>query len=59
VPAGGNGTPLLRLDVIDPVTSRPRTWRPANSLPGSDDTRDLGVKVDQIGVEKAGPEPRQ
>jgi hypothetical protein len=46
------GPPLLRLDVVDPVTRRPRTWRPARSLRGSDDTRDLGVKVDRIEVAK-------
>jgi len=50
VPAAAAGAPLLRIDVIDPVTSRPRTWRPARSLPGSDDTRDLGIKVDRIEV---------
>ena len=47
-----SGPPLLRLDVVDPFTGRPRTWRPANSLPGFDDTRDLGVKVDRIEVER-------
>lgn len=52
LPALGGGPPRLRLDVVDPVTGRPRTWRPANSLPGSDDTRELGVKVDRIKVEK-------
>jgi hypothetical protein len=46
------GPPRLRLDVVDPLTLRPRTWRPARSFPGTDDTRDLGVKVDRIEVEK-------
>jgi len=50
--AGAPGPPRLRIDVIDPVTLRPRTWRPARSLPGSDDTRDIGVKVDRIQVEQ-------
>jgi hypothetical protein len=49
---GGSGPPRLRLDVVDPVTGRPRTWRPANSLPGSDDARELGVKVDRVQVER-------
>ena len=53
-PAGGSGPPRLRLDVVDPVTGRPRTWRPANSLPGADDTRDLGIKVDRVAVELGG-----
>jgi hypothetical protein len=52
LPAGGDGPPRLRLDVVDPVTLRPRTWRPARSLPGSDDTRDIGVKVDRIEIER-------
>jgi hypothetical protein len=54
VPAASAGPPLLRLDVVDPVTARPRTWRPARSLPGSDDMRDLGIKVDRIDVELGG-----
>ena len=49
--ARGSGPPRLRLDVVDPVTGRPRTWRPANSLRGSDDTRDLGMKVDRISTD--------
>jgi hypothetical protein len=59
--AGIDSPPRLRLDVVDPVTLRPRTWRPARSLPGSDDTRDIGVKVDRIHVERdksAGGGPR-
>lgn len=36
------GPPVLRLDVP--------AWRPANVLPGSTDTRDLGVMVDRIRV---------
>ena len=47
---GRSGPPRLRLDVVDPITGRPRTWRPANSLGGSDDTRELGMKVDRIEV---------
>jgi hypothetical protein len=35
-----SGTPLLRLDVP--------AFRPANALPGSDDTRDLGIMLDRI-----------
>ena len=50
LPALRGGPPRLRLDVVDPVTGRARTWRPERSLPGSDDTRDLGVKVDRIAV---------
>jgi hypothetical protein len=45
-----DGPPVLRLDVLDPVRGRPLTWRPANVLPGSDDTRDLGVMVDRVRV---------
>jgi hypothetical protein len=45
-----SGPPRLRFDVVDPATGRPGTWRPANSLPGSDDPRDLGIKVDRIEV---------
>jgi hypothetical protein len=52
--AGIDSPPRLRLDVVDPVTLRPRTWRPARSLPGSDDTRDIGIKVDLIEVELGG-----
>ena len=52
LPALAGDAPRLRLDVVDPVTQRPRTWRPANSLRGSDDTRELGVKVDLVEVEK-------
>ncbi len=55
LPRETGGAPRLRLDVLDPVTGRPRTWRPANSLPGADDTRDLGVKVDRIDVERGVP----
>jgi hypothetical protein len=55
LPALAGDAPRLRLDVVDPVTQRPRTWRPANSLPGSDDTRELGVKVDRVDVEKGTP----
>jgi hypothetical protein len=47
-----SGPPRLRFDVVDPATGRPGTWRPANSLPGSDDPRDLGIKVDRIEVER-------
>ena len=36
------GPPVLRLDVAP--------WRPANVLPGSTDTRDLGIMVDRIRV---------
>jgi hypothetical protein len=32
--------PVLRLDV--------KGWRPANTEPGSDDVRDLGVMVDRV-----------
>jgi hypothetical protein len=39
------GTPLLRLDVT--------AWRPAHHLPGSTDTRDLGVMVDRIRLNRA------
>jgi hypothetical protein len=38
------GPLLLRLDVS--------AWRPAKVLPGSTDTRDLGVMVDRIRIEK-------
>lgn len=34
------GPPLLRLEVPG--------WRPANVIPGSDDTRDLGIMLDRI-----------
>jgi hypothetical protein len=44
------GPPVLRLDVVDEGTGREATWRPANVLPGSDDTRDLGVMVDAVRV---------
>jgi hypothetical protein len=44
------GPPVLRLDVTDGRRGRALTWRPANVLPGSDDTRDLGVMVDRIVV---------
>ena len=54
LPAAPGGPPRLRLDVVDPVTGRPRTWRPARSLAGSDDVRDLGIKVDLIWVELGG-----
>lgn len=41
VPAGpADPLPLLRLDV--------EGWRPANTEPGSDDVRDLGVMVDRV-----------
>jgi hypothetical protein len=49
------GPPRLRFDVVDPVTRRPRTWRPARSVPGSDDTRDIGVKVDRITILHSAP----
>jgi hypothetical protein len=42
--------PVLRLDVVSPVTGRPFTWRPAELLAGSDDPRDLGVMVDAVRV---------
>jgi len=45
-----SGPPVLRLDVLDPVTLRPSTWRPENVLPGSTDTRDLGIMVDRVGI---------
>jgi hypothetical protein len=45
------GAPVLRLDVVDPARGRAHTWRPANELPGSLDTRDLGVMVDRVRVE--------
>jgi hypothetical protein len=41
------GPPVLRLDVP--------AWRPANVLPGSPDTRDLGVMVDRIRVVRGDP----
>ncbi|HVR71710.1 MAG TPA: glycosyltransferase family 39 protein [Vicinamibacteria bacterium] len=44
------GAPVLRLDVVDPVRGRAHTWRPANELAGSLDTRDLGVMVDRVRV---------
>jgi hypothetical protein len=37
------GPPVLRLDVP--------AFRPANVVPGSDDTRDLGLMLDRIRVE--------
>jgi hypothetical protein len=46
--------PVLRLDVVDGDSSRPLTWRPANALAGSDDTRDLGVMVDRVRVRRGG-----
>ena len=36
------GPPILRFDVSD--------WRPINEVPGSRDTRDLGVMIDRITV---------
>jgi hypothetical protein len=44
------GPPVLRLDVVDAARRRALTWRPANVLAGSDDTRDLGVMVDRVRV---------
>jgi hypothetical protein len=44
------GPPVLRLDVVDPVTGRAAAWRPANVLPGSSDDRDLGIVVDRVRV---------
>jgi Dolichyl-phosphate-mannose-protein mannosyltransferase len=44
----GSGPPVLRLEILDPVTLRPSPWRPINVLPGSSDTRDLGIVVDRI-----------
>jgi hypothetical protein len=44
------GPPVLRLDVVDAENGRALTWRPVNVLPGSDDTRDLGVMVDRVRV---------
>ena len=38
------GPPVLRLDVT--------AWRPANLLPDSSDTRDLGVMLDRIRLEE-------
>ena len=38
---------MLRLDV--------EGWRPANTEPGSNDMRDLGVMVDRVRVLPAGP----
>jgi hypothetical protein len=46
------GPPVLRLDVVDPDTGREGTWRPVNVLAGSDDTRDLGVMVDRVRVQR-------
>jgi hypothetical protein len=46
------GPPVLRLDVVDAGRGRALTWRPANVLPGSDDTRDLGVMVDRVRVRR-------
>lgn len=51
------GPPVLRLDVVDAARRRALTWRPANVLAGSDDTRDLGVMVDRVRVER-GPAAR-
>ncbi len=39
------GPPVLRLDVPP--------WRPVNVLPGATDTRDLGVMVDRVRLERA------
>jgi hypothetical protein len=39
------GAPVLRFDVPG--------WRPANTMPGSDDVRDLGIMVDRVRVEEA------
>jgi hypothetical protein len=44
------GDPVLRLDVVDAARRRPLTWRPIEALPGSTDTRDLGVMVDRVRV---------
>jgi hypothetical protein len=41
------GPPVLRLDVT--------AWRPANVVPGSSDTRELGVMVDRIRVQAVPP----
>jgi hypothetical protein len=38
------GPPVLRLDVP--------AWRPANVFPDSTDTRDLGIMVDRIRLER-------
>jgi len=45
------GPPVLRLDVLDPLTGRAAAWRPENELPGSTDSRDLGIVVDRVRVE--------
>jgi hypothetical protein len=42
--------PVLRLDVVDAERRRALTWRPVEVLPGSTDTRDLGVMVDRVRV---------
>jgi hypothetical protein len=39
------GPPVLRLDV--------QPWRPANVIPGSEDTRDLGIMVDRVRIRDA------
>jgi hypothetical protein len=44
------GPPVLRLDVVDAARRRALTWRPADVLPASSDTRDLGVMVDRVRV---------
>jgi hypothetical protein len=36
--------------VVEPARGRAHTWRPANELPGSRDTRDLGVMVDRVRI---------
>jgi hypothetical protein len=48
------GPPVLRLDVVDAARRRALTWRPAQALFGSDDTRDLGVMVDRVRVRRGG-----
>ena len=40
------GAPVLRLSV--------KAWRPANVLPGSTDTRDLGLMIDRVRIEPVG-----
>ena len=44
------GPPVLRIDVPD--------WRPINDLPGSQDTRDLGIMISRVHVAPARSKPR-
>jgi hypothetical protein len=37
-----DGSAILRLDT--------EPWRPANTIPGATDIRDLGVRVDRVEV---------